>query len=521
MNNRLYTHIKSQLFPFIGLSILTGLLSAIWITVFKIAVEIVLNVSTMIYTFLRQNPIWLPVLILGAAVIGLLSSFILSKSQSCRGGGIPSSIVAIRGIVSFKWISTIFVLPFSALLTFLCGIPLGTEGPCVQMGTAIGDGVSKCINSKKLAAWRRYIMTGGAASGFSVATGCPISAIIFSTEELHKNFSPLALGVASVTVMASQFTAKVLSLLGLGSITLFHMTTIEALDVKLYFTPLVVGIVCGIGAIGFTRFYHFFDRTMKKAFNKLPMQVVFPIIFAGISIVGYFFADALGTGHHFAEKLLEEQSIWYLLIIVFLLRMAFMMIANTSGVTGGVFLPTVAFGAIIGSLCASIMISLGWIESDCYTLIVVLGIAAFWGSTSRVPITACVFAIEALGGVNNILPIIIATTIALLIVEYSGLEDFTDALILSKIKSISKGKRATVVETSLTVQSDSFVVGKEIRDVLWPNECVVISFDRSKENKDKVGIAEGDVIVVHYKTYDAKAIFDELTVLVGEQENNI
>ena len=46
---------------------------------------------------------------------------------------------------------TVFILPFSALLTFLCGIPLGTEGPAVQMGTAVGKGTVRIFAKKQLA----------------------------------------------------------------------------------------------------------------------------------------------------------------------------------------------------------------------------------------------------------------------------------------------------------------------------------------------------------------------------------
>lgn len=139
MKDETYSRIKNRILPFIGLAMLTGFLTAIWITLFKMAVEFTINISTSLYDFLRENPIWLPVFLFGAATIGLAVSFILSHSHSCKGGGIPTSIVAIRGIVNFKRFASICVMPFSALLTFLCGIPLGTEGPCVQMGTAPGD----------------------------------------------------------------------------------------------------------------------------------------------------------------------------------------------------------------------------------------------------------------------------------------------------------------------------------------------------------------------------------------------
>ena len=230
----------------------------------------------------------------------------------------------------------------------------------------------------------------------------------------------------------------------------------------------------------------------------------------------------LGSGHDLIEHLLgehlfENETLWYFLIIMLAVRAIFMMISNTAGITGGVFLPTLSFGAILGSLCAEGMIALGWIQPDHYVLMVALGMTAFLGATSRIPVTACVFAVEVLGGIHNILAIIIATTVALLTVEMSGLEDFTDTIIESKVKAINKGKTPVIMEVPLTVRENSFVVGKELRDILWPNACTVISFERASANSGQIAIAMGDVITVHYKTYHPEDTAEELRILVGCQ----
>lgn len=521
MHNRLCNHIKNLLLPCLLFSMAAGFISAILVTAFKLAAEWVIHLSGNLYGSVRENPVWIPILILGAAAIGLVASFIHSVSRSCRGGGIPTSVAAIRGIVNFNWVKTIILLPFSALLTFLCGLPLGTEGPCVQMGTAVGDGIMKCFGSEKHKGWRRYIMTGGASAGFSIATASPITAILFSMEELHKHFSPMLLTVASISVITAEVTVQILASFGIGSGELFHLPEMAAIPPKMLFAPLLVGLVCGVASILFIKFYHTVDKLMHTVLKKLSVKIVFPILFACVSVVGFFMPDVLGTGHSLTEAMFNPRSIWYVLILVFLIRAAVMMVSNTGGVTGGVFLPTLAFGGIIGSLSAEGMIALGLIESEHYLLMVVLGITAFLGATSRIPVTACVFALEALGGTHNILSVIIAATVAFLTVELSGLEDFTDTILEAKTRSIHKGKASKIIIVPLTVSEDAFAVGKEIRDVLWPNSCVVVSFERAKKNFGKPGIGGGDVLTVRYKTYDPEASADEFKALVGEQSPEI
>ncbi|MBO7150265.1 MAG: chloride channel protein, partial [Clostridia bacterium] len=193
----------------------------------------------------------------------------------------------------------------------------------------------------------------------------------------------------------------------------------------------------------------------------------------------------------------------------------------TAGVTGGIFLPTLAFGSILGSLCAQALISMERVGAEHYTLIVTLGIVAFLGANSRVPITACVFAIEALGGMHNVFAIIAATTVATLAVEAFGLEDFTDTVINAKIRAISEGKEPRVIEAALTVKKGSFAAGKELRDILWPNDCVVVSFDRLEHHKEQAEIAAGDVLTVRYKTFNPAETAKEFEVLVGTQAENV
>ena len=521
MQTKLYNHIKQVILPVVAFSAAAGFVSALFVTAFKIAAEWVVHLSASVYDAARDNPAWLALLLAGAAAIGSLSSIILAYSGSSRGGGIPTSVAAIRGIISFRWLTSLLVLPFCALLTYLCGLPLGTEGPCVQMGTAIGDGVVRSSGQAKQRGWRRYIMTGGASAGFSIATSSPITAILFSMEELHKHFSPILLTVASISVITAEITVRGLAALGIGSVGMFSIPALGALAPRSLFAPLLVGIVCGFAAIFFTRSYHLINKAVSSALKKISPKLALPIIFASLAAVGFLLSDALGSGHSLVHTLLHGRGVWYVLIAVFLVRMVGVMISNTAGVTGGIFLPTLAFGAILGSLCGEAMIALGWIGAEHSTAMVVLGITAFLGSTSRIPITACVFAVEALGGINNVLPLILATTVSLIITEASGLEDFTDTVIEAKIQAASGGNEPITVQVPLTVAPHAFAVGKELRDILWPNSCVVLSFDRALAGNAHAPIAEGDIITVCYKTHHPAETCEEFKSLVGEQAEHI
>lgn len=525
--NSYHTHyIKNLFIPCIVFSVAAGAFSSVLITLFKLAAEMVVGWSNSIYEAVRATPTLLPCLVGGTAILGFLSAIILTFSHSCRGGGIPTSIAAIRGITTFKWIKSAFLLPVSALITFLSGLPLGTEGPCVQMGTAVGDGVVRMIGGKKNIGWRRYIMTGGAASGFALATGSPVTAILFAMEEIHKRFSPLLFSIAAISVIVSRLLACLFAHFGIGSTSLFHMGALPAFPLKLIFIPLAAGLLCGLCSVGFIKAYNLIDAFIRHKLKKLSVKVKFPIIFALFSIIGFFFSKMMGSGHSLIEHLLgehlfENETFWYLLIIIFLVRAVFMMVSNTAGITGGIFLPTLAFGAILGALCAETFIAMGLMGDEHYTILVIMGMVSFLGASSRIPLTACVLAIESLGASSNVLPVIVAVTFAFLAVESSGLGDFTGTVIKRKEHAIYKGKEPHTVKAPLTVNKDAFVIDKEIRDILWPASCTLLSIENGPNKTGTLGIAEGDVLTVHYTTYDPAATAEEFEILVGKQSEEI
>ena len=81
---------------------ITGVLTAMVITVYKVCAKYIVSVSKVGYTFLRGHLIWLPLVF--AALFGIAALFVYCyhKIPNLRGGGIPTSIGILRGIVAFS-----------------------------------------------------------------------------------------------------------------------------------------------------------------------------------------------------------------------------------------------------------------------------------------------------------------------------------------------------------------------------------------------------------------------------------
>ncbi len=512
-----FQFLKNKILPCVILPAIVGTVSGALIFIFKVSSSHIIRISGEIYSYARLHPKYIPIVIAGNALVGVLSALILKHARECRGGGIPTAIASIRGLVPIKWIQGIFALFVSALLTFLAGVPLGNEGPSVQMGTATGKGWSRLLGSKRRA-WERYIMTGGASSGFAAATGAPLSGIVFALEETHRRFSPTIFIVASVSVLCGAIVEELLSsFFGVES-ALFSFNITEPLPTKYLWVSIIVGVLCGIFARIFTNFYTTINRLREKNLAKTPFPVKISAIFTVSAVLGLISLDFIGSGHSLIEKIAHDNSVWYLILSAFVIRALLMICANTEGVSGGIFLPTLAFGAIIAALFADSLLALNILDAKYFAIIVSIGMSSFFAASARTPITALIFAAEVLCGGENVLPVGIGVVIAYLIAEASGKLSFTDTVIETKVAKEHRGKTPVIVDTHMTAMPNSFAVGMEIRDILWPPTCTVLSVDKADINS--TGIVPGDRFHLHYQTYNPEYTAKVLTHILGVQESS-
>lgn len=516
MKKQRFIYIRNFLAPCLFFSAATGVGTGILIFLFKLAASHIISLSASLYAAVREEPQSIPILLLGAAVLGFGASLLTHFIPDCRGGGIPASIAILRGIITFRWLRCLISVFVSSMFTYLGGVPLGNEGPSVQMGTAVGCGVVT-----RHPAWRRYIMTGGASAGFAAATGAPLTGILFAFEEAHRRFSPLLFLVSSLSALTSTAVMKFLCSLTNIPYALFHFNEIAELPFRLYWAPLIIGILVGITAALFTKAYRIIRRFIREILKKVPHGVKIISIFLLTAIVGIISPSCIGSGHDLVDTLMEGHGMGRVLVLIFIIRALLLLTANNADITGGLFVPTLAFGAILGGLSGNILTALNLLPEDYYPLAVATGITAFLSASSRTPLMALTFAIEMLRAGSNLLPMAIGGAIAFLVIETVGIPDFTDTVVEAKAESAHHGKQSAEAELDLTVTPDSFVVGKEIRDILWPPSCIIFSVERTSHlhTHGNMGLGEGDVLHIHCRTYDPDETLRSLEALVGKQNN--
>lgn len=505
--------------PFIrhfGVGLLLGALSGgvtgTAITLYKFCAKQVIHLSERGYHLLRERPLWLiPVV---AALLGLavLLAAVYRRTTNLRGGGIPTAIGALRGILPFKWLRNAVGVFFLSMTTFLVGVPLGNEGPSVQLGTALGQGTAALLG-KKRAAWSRYGMTGGACAGFATATGAPLSGILFAVEEAHHKVSPLLLTVAAAAVGAARLMSELLApVLGVSA-SLFPRLQMPELAVADAWIPLAVGGLMGLFAVLFLTFYRWTSHLLSQKLAKVPESCKIFAVLAATLGVGLLSFSYVSTGHELLLSLFEGNYAIPLLIALLLVRTTLTVGANVTSLTGGIFLPILAIGATLSGLFATLCQTWFGLDAAYYPVILVLGITACIAGMMKMPLTAVAFAVEALSGHALILPILLTVGLAYGITELCGAESINDRVLEHRLKKAREGQTPRTAQTTVEVRAGSFAEGKEIRDIFWPEGLFVLSVDKHRALGGKT-LQAGDCLQVRYATYREAALQKELAAIV-------
>lgn len=507
--------------PILYYGALTGILTAALVVLYKWCVVRVVEWSSIGYAYVRAH-LWVLAIVL-PALFGLAALFAWAykKMPNLRGGGIPTSVGVLRGLLTFRWLRNLIGVFVMSLCSFLIGVPLGNEGPSVQMGVSVGGGLLAPMG-KRQKGWGRYAMTGGACVGFATATGAPISGILFAVEEAHERVSPVLLMVATVSVVFGRITSECLSpLLGVSQ-ALFHVPSTLALGIGDLWLPILIGLAFGLFATLFLKYHQymraFVQKTLKKVGNTYK---IFAVFFLTV-VLGLLSTSFVSTGHAFVESLFATRAVWWFLLAALAVRSTLTLFANVSGVTGGIFLPTIAIGVALAALLGELFIGGFGLGEEYYILILALGIVACIAGMMKMPITAIVFAVEALSCYNNILHVIVVVAVAFFITELLGAHSIGDNVLHARLEENAEGKHVTVFESFVCVQAGAFAVGKQIRDILWPANMFVLSVAHPSNEAKADGLGSkvlraGDVLHIRYSTYDKQRTEKELFDLVGQQ----
>ncbi|MCY7273761.1 MAG: chloride channel protein [Phormidesmis sp. CAN_BIN44] len=388
-------------------------------------------------------PAYLALPLIGA-IGGFLSGLIVDRLAPAASGSGMTEVKAVLANVPMPLNLRIALVKLvSATLVLAAGMPLGREGPTVQIGAALASQLSRWFPTSP--DHRRQILAAGAGAGLAAAFNAPIAGVLFVVEELLQDVSGITLGTA---ILASFIASVVARISGSHNLDLdLHLvvsnTSFSAPEIPFY---LLLGILAGGLGVLFNRSILTSLALYRRLNVSLPWRVGLAGLMTGVAFAALpdLFRDNAGL----RELLLTGNADWQLVAIVFCVQFFLIVATYGSGAPGGLLIPSMVLGAALGYLVGvGEHQILGLSLATTYARV---GMAAFFCAVARTPITAVIIVFEMTTDFNLVLPLMIVSVTSYLIAELFEEGSLYDDLLEFKGIHLTKETTAQDPWTDLT-----------------------------------------------------------------------
>ena len=297
------------------------------------------------------------------------------------------------------------------------GASLGREGAPKQAGAVIANGLAD--RSGLSDEHRRLLVACGAGAGMAAAYGVPLGGALFALEVLRGMLALRLVLPALLTSVVATLTAW-LALPNTPTYVIPHFNAAATPDLVL---AILVGPIAGLVSVAFVRVIAWADRSRPKGWRRL----LAPVVALGLlGLVSIAFPQLLGNGKDIAQLVFTDQIPLTLLLILLVLKPAATVLCLGSGVPGGLFTPSLAFGALLGAVIGQ-SCALVWPGVQ-PALVAICGAGAVLAATTQGPISAVVLMMELTGEDRSfIAPLLIAVVIATLVSRFIEPRSIYDA----------------------------------------------------------------------------------------------
>ncbi|AUC97895.1 chloride channel protein [Bradyrhizobium sp. SK17] len=324
--------------------------------------------------------------------------------QNAQGSGIPQAIAA-RHLTDQTARNSLVSLRIAAgkiLLTLfglLCGASVGREGPTVQIGASIMFALGRFSPRRQPG-----LILAGAAAGVAAAFNTPLAGIVFGIEEMSRAFETRTSSLIIGAVIAAGLTSLAL----MGNYTYFGTSATALRNGADWLAVPLCGVAGGLAGGLFSRiliamargFANPIGRTIKSHPVGFAAICGFAAAICGIASDGAVY----GTGYQQVKSALEAGSqlpgsfsVWKFLATTF---------ASISGMPGGIFAPSLAVGAGLGSNIAPLF------HGAPLPAMMLLGMVSYFAGVVQAPITAFVIVTEMTDNHAMVVPLMAAALIA-------------------------------------------------------------------------------------------------------------
>ena len=456
---------------------MVGALAGALTTLFRLAVDALNAERAQLSAWAVQTGAlaWALPVLLSAVGAGASVWLVRALAPEAAGSGIPDLKAVLHHLRPFAWGRVLPVKFVGGLLALGSGLALGREGPSVQMGGAVGAGLTRLFRSTPRE--RLALIAAGAGAGLAAAFNAPLAGVVFVLEEVQRDFTP---AVFTSALLASA-SADAVSRLASGQLPAFVIPAYAAPPITALPAFLLLGAACGLLGVVFNKGLilglSLFARFRGPAY--LPALAVGALVGA----VGLWHPQWLGGGHALVERAASEGLRPGEALPLLFARLALTFVSYGCGTPGGIFAPLLALGATLGTLLGDLARWIPGGASAAPEVYAVVGMAALFAGVVRAPLTAVVLLLEMTGNYAQMLPVLAACFAAYAVAE--GLRDppIYDALLARDLRRAQPAAElGGLLTLDLRIELGAPYDGAEVRALGLPPGVVLTVLRRRGED---------------------------------------
>ncbi|MGX7417314.1 ClC family H(+)/Cl(-) exchange transporter [Carnobacterium gallinarum] len=477
---------------FILKGIVVGILVGLLVSLFRLAIEYISERVVGLYLYFQQHPMWLIPWVFVSIVTAIIIGFLMRSDPNIKGSGIPQVEGQLRGQIKMNWLSVLWKKFLGGVLAISSGLFLGREGPSIQLGAVVAQGYSTFLKSTK--SEEKILISSGASAGLAAAFNAPIAGLLFVLEEIHHSFSPLVW----LTSFSAAITANFISLYFFGLRPVLYIGEITALPLQYYWTLVLLGILLGVLGLLYQKvllalpqIYGKIKGLSPSFYGIIPFILVIP--------VGFFFPHLLGGGNQIVLELGRQSPTLWFLVGLFVLRFIFSMVSYGSNMPGGIFLPILTLGAVIGTFFGVVLVNTIGMDPIFVKNFLIFAMAGYFTAIGKAPLTAIILVTEMVGNFSHLMSLGVVALVSYVVVDSLGgkpiYETLLERLVAPNESNISGQK--TIIE--FPIMAESSLDDTMVRDFTWPKDMLLTSIRRGESELLTHGdtvMHVGDVLII-------------------------
>ena len=309
-------------------------------------------------------------------------------------------------------------------LTIGFGGSVGAEAPIVLTGAAIGSNLAKAF---RLDQKTMMLMIGcGAAGAIGGIFKAPIAGLVFTLEVLMMDLTMTSVA----PLLISSVTATAISYILTGEEPMFPLENIEVFAVNRIPWYLILGAVCGLASLYFTRGMNRLEQWMKHKVRSVGLKILVGGL--TLSVLIFLFPPLYGEGYDVIRQLINGDSLSALehspiaqlsainpqiliigyFVAIILFKIVASVATNGAGGVGGIFAPSLFMGSLVGFVTARILNLSGIMVPE--TNFALVGMAGLMSGVMHAPLTGIFLIAELTGGYHLFMPLMIVSVISYL-----------------------------------------------------------------------------------------------------------